>query len=126
MRSRLLRLALEDTEDSRAVKRVLEYRLPAAPFPSHPAATPSSAPASTSDTPALSQQQPPARPDQSAFLEWIAIVNGTHPIWRGVPPAYKTTLRRFLIAFNGDVDVATGDRGVAPVRSVTQDSVPPM
>lgn len=102
VRSRLLRLAIEDTEEAKAVKRVLEYRLPSDEI----SASESEGMKDGERKPVGGRSSP--RPDTKAFLEWREIVDGSHPIWTGISPAYKSTIRRFLVAFDTDISVADG------------------
>ncbi|KAL7268377.1 hypothetical protein RUND412_009003 [Rhizina undulata] len=70
VRSRLVRLVPEDTEDEEliCVKQILNYRLP------------------------------PSR--ENAFLEWLAIVEGTHVLWKGISSEKRELLRSFFNLLN--------------------------
>ncbi|PRP75735.1 maternal effect embryo arrest 18 protein [Planoprotostelium fungivorum] len=75
IRSRLIRLADETTEENRAVQALLQYRLSACagvgvPHPKH---------------------------------EWLDIVDGSHVLWKGISETYKETIRMFLVHFNTEV-----------------------
>ncbi len=117
VRSRLLRLTMDETDAGKAVKRILEHRLTSAsavPVSSSSPSTSTSSPSSSS----VSSTAPTtrvARVDEPAYLEWSSILDGTHPLWSDIPWAYKATLRRFLAVFNDDVCKAA-DRVTPGVR----------
>src|SRR5690606_12697163 len=37
--------------------------------------------------------------DKVARQEWASLVEGNHELWKDVSPAYKSTIRRFLVVF---------------------------
>lgn len=83
IRSRCLRLADADAApEARAVARLLAHRLP------------SSAPNSPTSASAAKRL---ARED------WRRVVEGTHPLWRGVSEPYKHLIRSFLVHFHSEV-----------------------
>lgn len=72
IRSRLLNLASDSTEECRRVKALLQHRLT-------------------------------LESERAAKAEWNEIVEGNHPLWDGISPAYKATIRRFLVVFANQV-----------------------
>lgn len=73
IRSRLLRIADDQSEEGKAVKHLLHHRLAAIPF---------------------------QEDDKAARLEWQHILEGTHPLYNNISSPYKDTIRSFLLRFN--------------------------
>ncbi|KAJ3195168.1 hypothetical protein HK101_000945 [Irineochytrium annulatum] len=75
IRSRLVRLAETKTLEAKAVHSLLSYRLP-------------------TETPMSLSAPTPAK------LEWLTIVEGTHPMWENISQPYRETIRAFLLQFH--------------------------
>ena len=85
IRSRCLRLADADAApEARAVARLLAHRLP-----------------SCSPSPSSSASASAAK--RLAREDWRRVVEGTHPLWRGVSEPYKHLIRSFLVHFHSEV-----------------------
>ncbi|KAJ3002774.1 hypothetical protein HKX48_002117 [Thoreauomyces humboldtii] len=80
LRSRVVRLAETASAESRAVHDLLSYRLPF----------------DTTTTPTGFQ-----RP--SAKTEWLEMLEGRHPLWRGISHPYRETIRTFLAHFQHEL-----------------------
>ena len=90
IRNRLLRLASERTPEARAIKHVLQLRLPGRNT-SHCLGAPTS-------TTRRSQSF-----HESTF-EWKRVLDGTHPLWtRDISDQYRTTVLAFLNYFDEQV-----------------------
>ncbi len=52
----------------------------------------------------------PTRDSQAARAEWYQIVEGEHPLWRGLSDPYKHTIRAFLVHFHTEILLHSSER----------------
>ncbi|RKP00232.1 hypothetical protein CXG81DRAFT_2056, partial [Caulochytrium protostelioides] len=84
IRSRLVRLADNKSPEARAVHELLSYRLPVE---------------------SVSPGMPAHRYAKSV---WYDLVEGKHPLWRGISAAYRETIRAFLAHFHHEITRVSG------------------
>ena len=63
---------------------------------------------------------------EAARSEWLAIVEGQHPLWTGVSQPYKHTIRAFLVHFHTAILRHSTERFNFQNGSVGASSCPPM